>query len=162
MSRVEAESAVKVKFTMKTHLPDGSVKERPEEVREFVYGVERQVPTLEDALQGRKPGDRLTLQIPASEIYGEHDPSLVREIPKRGLVKQRLKEGQYYRQMKRGSLVSFRVLEIRPQSILADFNKPMAGIRAEIDLEVLEVRPADPEEIEAASDKEFRRNIGCG
>jgi len=86
---------------MKSRLPDGTVKDRPEDVMEFVYGTERQVPTLENAFSGARVGDRLSLRIPASEIYGEHDPSMVRAIPIKGLIRRRLKQGQYYRQMKK-------------------------------------------------------------
>jgi FKBP-type peptidyl-prolyl cis-trans isomerase SlyD len=104
----------------------------------------------------------MSIDIPASEIYGEHDPELIREIPKEGLIKQRLKKGQYYRQMKKGSLVSFKLLENRPQSVLADFNKPMAGIRVSMDLEVTAVREAAGSEIDAAMEAQIKKSIGCG
>jgi FKBP-type peptidyl-prolyl cis-trans isomerase SlyD len=50
--------------------------------------------------------------IPPAEIYGEHDPRLIAQIPRKGLLKQRLVQGQYYRQMKKGKLISFKVLDI--------------------------------------------------
>jgi FKBP-type peptidyl-prolyl cis-trans isomerase SlyD len=153
---------VALKYRMKTHLPDGTVKEGPEESLSFIFGVESQTPTLEKALEGAKMGDRLHLHIPAEEIYGEHDPSLIREIPKKGLIKQRLKEGRYYRQMKMGTLVSFKVLEIKPNAVLVDFNKPMAGISVSLDLEVEGVREASKQEINAAIDAQVKRTIGCG
>ena len=160
--KVEPTRAVKVKYRMKTHIPDGTVKERPEEVVEFIYGIETQVPSLEEALSDARVGDRLSLHIPEKELYGEHDPCLIREIPKKGLIKQRIKEGQYYRQMKKGCLVSFKVLEIRPDNLLVDFNKPMAGISVSMDLEVLAVRETTKEEVDAAYEAQVRRSIGCG
>ncbi len=162
MHIVKPERALTIKFVMKSFLPDGTSRERPEEVMEFIYGIERQVPTFENALFNAKAGDRFSLQIPASEIYGEHDPSLVRPIPKQGLVKQRLVPGQYYRQMKKGCLVSFKVLEIRQDDVLVDFNEPMAGITVTIDLEILSVRKATEKEIEEAKEAQFKKNIGCG
>ena len=162
MDIVKPDRAVTIKFAMKSLLPDGTSKERPEEVMEFVYGIERQVPTLEKALFNARVGDQLNLQIPASEIYGEHDPSLVRTIPKEGLIRQRLKPGQYYRQMKKGCLVSFKVLEIRDNDVLVDFNEPMAGITVTIDVEIMAVRKATEKEIEEAREAQFKKNIGCG
>ena len=85
-----------------------------------------------------------------------------RKIPKKELIKQRVKKGQYYRQMKKQTLVSFNVLEIEKDQILADFNKPMAGIRASMDMEVLAVREASKEEISEALNAQSRREIGCG
>lgn len=162
MQTVAPDKMVTIRYRMRTHLPDGTDKEHPRETIRFVFGVERQVPTLEKALSGRKPGDRIEIEIPSSEIYGEHDPMLVKEIPKQGLLKQRLREGDFYRQMKRGCLLSFKVLEIRPHTVLADFNRPMAGITVTMELEVMALRDATEEETRLASDAQIKKSIGCG
>jgi FKBP-type peptidyl-prolyl cis-trans isomerase SlyD len=162
MEEIIPGKAVTIKFTMKTHLPDGSMKERPEETTEFIFGVERQPVSLETALEHTRPGDRVHVHIPPAEIYGDHDPGLIHEIPKKGLISSRIKKGQFYRQMKKGSLVSFKVLEVRADTVLADFNRPMAGISAAVDVEVLSVREASQKEIDAAIDAQNKRGIGCG
>jgi len=162
VEKVETDKKVTLQYTMRTHLPDGTTKEQPEEEMTFIFGVDRQAPTLEKALEERTAGAKIRVTIPPSEIYGEHDPSLIREIPRKGLIKQRLKEGRYYRQMKMGSLVSFKVLELRPKTVLADFNRPMAGISASLDGEILGVKEATKKEIDAAIDAQIKRSIGCG
>ena len=162
MKTVEPDALVSLRFTMKSHLPGGTVTERPPETIDLLYGTDRQAKTLEDTLAGACVGDRLSATIPPAEIYGEHDPALVREIPRQGLIKQRLKKGRFYRQMKKGCLVSFRILDIRPDSVLADFNRPMAGISVEMDLEVLAIRQASDEEILAARESQLKKSIGCG
>jgi len=162
MESVDAGSMVTLSYVMKTHNLDGRVKEHPREVLEFILGVEPQVPTLEKGLHGAKAGQKFSLQIPAKEIYGEHDPQLIREIPKKGLIKQRIREGQFYRQMRRKTLISFKVLEIRPNTVLADFNKPMAGVTVSMDVEVLSVRKATQEEIDSARESLSKKEIGCG
>jgi FKBP-type peptidyl-prolyl cis-trans isomerase SlyD len=159
---VRPEWAVKVRYVMRSHLPDGTVKERTPEEMEFIFGVDRQVPTLEKALATACVGDRLSLHIPPSEIYGAHDPALIREIPKKGLIKQRLQKGQLYRQIKGGALVSFKVLEVRPATVVVDLNRPLAGISVSLDLEVLAVRKATEGEINAAYDAQVKKTIGCG
>ncbi len=161
MDSVQIEKMVTVKFHMMTHLTDGTIKGHPEEEITFVYGVERQVPSLERALDGCHVGDKKSVTIPAAEIYGEHDPRLIAEIPKKGLLKQRLVEGQYYRQMKKGKLISFKVLEILPHTVLADFNDPLAGIQVSMEFEVKALREASPEEIETAREAQVKRRIGC-
>jgi FKBP-type peptidyl-prolyl cis-trans isomerase 2 len=162
MDRVEADCAVTIKFVMKTLLADGTRKERGEEEMEFIFGTERQAPTLEQTLDGARVGERFSIHIPAAEIYGEHDPDLIREIPKAGLIKQRLRPGLYYRQTKRGGLVSFKVLEVREKTVLVDLNEPMAGISVLMDLEVTHIRQASDKEIERAREAQLRKNIGCG
>jgi FKBP-type peptidyl-prolyl cis-trans isomerase SlyD len=159
---VKPEWAVKIRYVMRSHLPDGTVKERPPEEMEFIFGVDRQVPTLEKALATACVGDRMGLHIPPSEIYGAHDPGLIKEIPKKGLIKQRLREGQLYRQMKGGALVSFKVMEVRPATVVVDLNRPLAGISVSMDLEVLAVRKATKDEINAAYHAQVKKTIGCG
>lgn len=160
--KINAEKMVTIRYSMTSHLPDGTTKEHGEERVSFVFGVDRQIPTLEGALEGGHIGQKYNLTIPASEIYGEHDTELIREIPKKELIKQRVKTGQYYRQMKKGTLVSFKVLEIKPDSIVADFNKPMTGIWLSMDMEVLDIRNATKSEIDAAMESQMKQSIGCG
>ncbi len=159
---VQPEKMVTLKYTLISSLLDGTVKNHPQEEMTFVFGVERQIPSMEQALQGCRQGEKKKITIPAKEIYGEYDPNLVREIPKKGLVRQRLVEGQFYRQMKMGTLVSFKVKEIRPQTVLADFNEPLAGIVVSMDFEVLALRDATKAEIEEASERQMKKSIGCG
>jgi FKBP-type peptidyl-prolyl cis-trans isomerase SlyD len=159
---VQPEKMVTLKYTMISSLLDGTVKNHPQEEMTFVFGVERQIPSMEQALQGCRQGEKKKITIPAKEIYGEYDPNLVREIPKKGLVRQRLVEGQFYRQMKMGTLVSFKVKEIRPQTVLADFNEPLAGIVVSMDFEVLALRNATKAEIEEAMERQMKKSIGCG
>jgi FKBP-type peptidyl-prolyl cis-trans isomerase SlyD len=162
MDEIMPGKMVTLKYTMRSHLLDGTNKSHPEEKMTFIYGVEGQVPTLEKALRGCHLGEKRRIAIPAKEIYGETDPSLIREIPKKGLIRQRLVEGQFYRQMKMGSLISFKVLEVRSQTVLADFNEPLAGIRVTMDFEVLDIRDATQSEIEAAREAQVKSSIGCG
>ena len=159
---VQPEKMVTLRYTMKSSLLDGTVKNHPQEEMTFVFGVERQVPSLEQALQGCRQGEKKTITVPAKQIYGEYDSNLVREIPKKGLVRQRLVEGQFYRQMKMGTLVSFKVKEVRQQTVLADFNEPLAGIVVSMDFEVLALRKATKAEIEEAAERQMKKTIGCG
>jgi FKBP-type peptidyl-prolyl cis-trans isomerase SlyD len=162
MESVQLGKRVAVKYRMRTHLVDGTVKDHPEDEMSFIFGVDRQVSSLEKAMEDCRVGDRLSITIPAREIYGEYDPSLTKEIPRKGLIKQRLQEGQYYRQMKQGCLVSFKVLELKPHTVVADFNEPLAGISVSMDLEILALKDASREEIDAAWDAQVKKSIGCG
>lgn len=162
MDEIRREKMITLRYRMRTHLPAGTVKERPDQQMSFVFGVENQIPTLEKAIEGCRAGEKLSLTIPPSEIFGEHDPSLIVEIPRKGLIKQRLKQGQFYRQMKMGDLVSFKVLEIRSDTVLADFNRPLRGIRVSMEIEILDVRDATGNEIQAAKEKQAIRLGDCG
>jgi FKBP-type peptidyl-prolyl cis-trans isomerase SlyD len=162
MERIEKLCAVTIRQEVQARLPGGGGQEPVREEFEFIYGLEHRVPTLEKALEGATVGHQFRLVIPPGELYEAHDPDLIREIPKKGLLKQRVREGQYYRQMKMSSLVQFKVLQIKDDTVLVDFNKPMAGISALMEGEVLAVRQASEEEISKAGDSQRKREIGCG
>ena len=162
MQTVEKSAAVTVRLKIETRLPEGAVEDPVNQEFEFIYGIEHQVPTLEKALEGAQAGHQFSLVIPPEELYGDHDPVLIREIPKEGLIKQRVREGEYYRQIKKGCLVQFKVLEIKDDTLSVDFNEPMAGISALMEGEVLAVRKASEAEIAKAEENQRKREIGCG
>jgi len=162
MERIEKLRAVTLRLKITAQLPKGEGQAPVRQEFEFIYGVEHQVPTLEKRLEGTAAGHQFSVVIPPGELYDAHDTDLIREIPKEGLLKQRVREGQYYRQMKMSSLVQFKVLEIKDDTVLVDFNKPMAGISALMEGEVLAVRQASEEEISKAEENQRKREIGCG
>ena len=148
---------VRLRYAQKLILRDGrELCQDPRDVS-FVFGVERQIASLEKALEGREAGDRLVVDIPEEELFGAHDAELVREIPKGGLKKARLKEGSVYREIKQGSMVTFVIKTLYENSLLADFNHPQAGAKAQGDIEIVEVRDADKKDTREAQDR-----MGCG
>ncbi len=95
----------------------------------------------------KQPGDRFQVYVPAEELYGTPDPSLVRELPREDYKQERLEEGRMYREMRKKSLVQFMVRELRDNVIVADFNDPRAGTAAEFDILVKKVREATKSEM---------------
>jgi FKBP-type peptidyl-prolyl cis-trans isomerase 2 len=63
--------------------------------------------------------------------------------------------------MKKGKLISFKVMDLLPHTVLADFNDPLAGIEVSMELEVTAIREASREEVEAAGEAQVKRRIGC-
>jgi len=160
--KIDYGSKVRLKYRMQVKLPDGRDAEKEyEAVLDFVYGVEEQTKSLEKAIRGAKKGDKIQVYVPPAELYGERDKNLIREIPKKGLIKQRVRKGYYYRQIKNGALVSFKVLDIKDDTVIADFNPPLAGVSAILDVDIIDVKKATEEEIESAKRREAKRKIGC-
>lgn len=147
MQQVKECSKVTIDFTLRTTSRDGTVSESPPGTCSFVYGVDVQYPSVEAALLNKKPGDRVQVYVPPEEIFGRHDPELVRELPRSDYREERLRVGKVYREMKNRCLIQFLVKEIREETIIADFNDPRAGAWAEFDIVVKEVREATPEEM---------------
>ena len=106
-----------------------------------MYGVDAQYRSVEVALMNRDLGDRLHVHVPPEEIFGNHDETLIRRLPRLDYKQERLKEGKMYRQIRKRCLVQFIVKEILDDIIIADFNDPRAGTYADFDILVKDVRP---------------------
>ncbi len=148
MQHVKECMMVTLEYKVRTVSPDGTVTESPQDKCSFVYGVDVQYPSIESAIQNKKPGDRVRVHVPAEELFGAYDDNLVRELPRFDYKQERLKEGKMYREMRKKCLVQFLVKEIKDDVILADFNDPRAGTTAEFDITIVDVREASKSEME--------------
>lgn len=145
--RIKECSNVTIECEMRIISPDGSTPITQSQRCSFVMGVDAQYPSVEAALMDRKAGDRVTVCVPAEEMFGPYDETLVRDLPKGDYKPERLAPGRMYRQIKNKCLVQFMVRDVKEDVVVADFNDPRAGTCAEFDILVKEVRPATKEEM---------------
>lgn len=94
-----------------------------------MYGSGQLLPALEDRLAAMQAGETREFRIPAEEAYGVWHAELVRDIPREWLSPDlTLEVGHEYRlRAPDGKQLRFRLVEIGPASVRADFNDPKAG-----------------------------------
>jgi FKBP-type peptidyl-prolyl cis-trans isomerase SlyD len=153
METVQHKSVVSLENEFTAVYANGDKRIFPKRRVEFVFGVDRQIPALEEAVLALKKGDEIEIHLNPEDLAGTHDKDLIMEIPKAGLKKQRLAVGKVYREIRRGCLYTFTALEIRENTVLADFNKPSAGCSVDVKIRILDVRPADAQDIQQAMDR---------
>lgn len=117
---------------------------------EYLHGAEEILPGLEAQLAGKRPGDKLNVTLAAQDAYGEYDPEDVEELERSefddieeitiGMTVEVTDEDGY-------DYVAT-VKELKGDSVLLDFNPPLAGKTLTYDVEVLGVREATDEERE--------------
>src|SRR5690606_27198897 len=49
----------------------------------YLHGAGNIIPGLENALTGKKAGDKLSVQVEPKDGYGEHNEALVQSVPRR-------------------------------------------------------------------------------
>ncbi len=116
---------------------------------QFIQGRGSIIPGLEKSLYGLYPGDKKRLRINAAEGYGEVDPDAIMKIPKSEFPKEmQLDIGMEleFKNPKGDTWVAF-VKQIDNQEVVLDFNHPLAGKELEFEIEVVNVRPATPQEL---------------
>jgi len=149
---VEITKDAVVTIDYRLHLGDGKYIEESEQDDPLVYlhGYEEIVPGLEKALEGKKAGDSLKAQVSPEDGYGEYDEDSVEEVPREEFPADLELEagGIVTATDDEGDEVEFLVKEVRPKTVVVDFNHPLAGKTLHFEVTVREVRKATAEELE--------------
>jgi FKBP-type peptidyl-prolyl cis-trans isomerase SlyD len=130
---------VKIHYTMKS---DGKVVGSSHEKGpvDFVDGKDPMMPGIEKAIQGLKAGDKKSIKIPPQDAFGTVDPQAMAEFPKTRFPEKDLQVGMVFTsQNKDGKPMTGTVKEVKAETVVLDFNHPLAGKTLEVDVEVLEV-----------------------
>jgi FKBP-type peptidyl-prolyl cis-trans isomerase SlyD len=153
-------SYVVIKYTVK--LEDGEiVKGDPEEGMahmEFVTGYNQVIPGLERRLIGMAQGDTGQIAVPPEESFGSYDSKLIQEKIYMEFPEGRnLEEGRWVRATNPDHHVTFGyfVLEKKTDSVVLDYNHPLAGKTLIYEFAIEEVRAASQEELAILRPCEF-------
>jgi FKBP-type peptidyl-prolyl cis-trans isomerase SlyD len=117
---------------------------------EFLQGRHQIIPGLEQALYGMKVGEAKAVVVLPEEGYGPVNESAYQEFPKDAFpsdVELELGMGMELVDGSGRPLLAF-VSEIKSDSILLDFNHPLAGETLHFDVEIADLRAASGEELD--------------
>lgn len=131
---------------------DGEVVDSTEGIEPitFLQGYENIIPGLERELYGLKVGDTKSVHVYAKDAYGEIDPEAVVEVPRKDMPKDiPLKAGTELQVSNEdGELLDAVIVSISKESVRLDFNHPLAGKELNFNVTVVDLRDAEPEELE--------------
>jgi len=128
----------------------------------YVHGInEVLAPQVMAELEGKSPGDTISVPIDCTDLYGPRDESLVvtdlienvpeeyREVGMRILMEN-----------EQGRTKSFLVTRVDEKTLTIDGNNPLCGRKVVFELEILGVRDATDEEINAGGKAEREPDLG--
>jgi FKBP-type peptidyl-prolyl cis-trans isomerase SlyD len=129
----------------------GTVLDHAESKRPFTYihGTRAILPNVEQALEGKSPGDEVTIRIPCENAYGERDESLVFTTSMASFDQSdNLRRGTKVRvRTSKGERI-LTITEIEGDRVTMDGNHPLAGIDLNFEISVVEVRDCTQEELD--------------
>ena len=134
----------------------------------FIVGSGQVIKGLDDALRGKKQGEKMNLTIEPKDGYGEARADLVREIPRTNFPKDmEIEAGMPFQAQSPQGPVQFTVKAVNNETVTADFNHPLAGEKLHFDVTIQEVREPSAEEMSAmnaagACDCESNTQGTCG
>jgi FKBP-type peptidyl-prolyl cis-trans isomerase SlyD len=136
-----------------TYPPSG----QPEEIS-FCLGWGVMPAKLEEAMLGLEEKDHKHLHLTPVQAYGEVDLDLIMDVPRSDFAPDlELRPGLVFEtEGEEGQPVYFIVKEVHPDSVVIDFNHPLAGRELEVSFTVRQVREATPEDL-----KEYHSCFAC-
>jgi len=114
----------------------------------YIHGSGNIIVGLEEALEGRAAGDRVAVAIPAVKAYGEHDVTLVQQVPRRAFQSGGdIKAGMRFTAQTEHGPRQVVVTRVAGDMVTVDGNHPLAGQALNFDVEITEVRAASEQEL---------------
>jgi len=130
----------------------------------YVHGVNQILsPQVSGELEGRSAGETIEVPVDCNEIFGPRDESLVITDYIENVPKEYHEVGTaILMENDRGDTKSFLVTRVDEKTVTIDGNNPLCGREVIFKLEILLVRDASEEEVEAGGKVEPGPDIETG
>jgi FKBP-type peptidyl-prolyl cis-trans isomerase SlyD len=153
---IESNKVVTITYKLQESNKEGEIVQEVLEKEPFVFlfGTEQVLPGFESNLKGKTTGDDFSFEIKSDDSYGPIDEEAIVTLPinifmVEGKLAEMVKIGEFLPMNdQEGHEMQGLVLEIGEETIKMDFNHPMAGLDLFFTGKVLDVREANPEELD--------------
>lgn len=145
---VKMNSIVKMTYELKD--TDGNLLESSNEPVAYLHGgYDNIFPKVEEAMHGKKVGEKIVVSLEPADGFGIYDENLVQIEPTTAFPETDLKKGmQFEGEDDSGEVIIYTVTDIADGKVVVDGNHPWAGQRLIFSAVVKEIRSANEQEIE--------------
>lgn len=106
----------------------------------YIHGENHIVPGLEKQLEGMRAGEEKSVQVKPEEGYGPREEESVLEVSKDKIPVEGREVGTTLGMKdQQGRILQPIVSEVKEETVVLDFNHPLAGKTLEFDVKVVEV-----------------------
>ena len=139
----EAKSGDTVRIHYTGTLTDGSTFDSSagRDPLEFTLGAGQVIPGFDNAVSGMAVGDEQTVEIPAEQAYGAHDPNGRQSFPREKVPDDIPLELGTQLQLSgpQGQPIMVTVAEVTDEAVILDANHPLAGKDLTFQIELVEI-----------------------
>src|SRR5688572_1549777 len=144
---IEKDKVVSIDYTLTGE--DGQVLDSSQgrEPLAYLHGAGNIIPGLENALEGKAPGDELNVMVPPDQAYGPRDERMVQPVPRtafQGVAD--IQPGMQFQANTNAGPRLITVVDVAADQVTIDANHPLAGATLNFDVKVVNVRDATNEE----------------
>jgi len=158
---IEANQIVSIEYEVKDgdKVVDSNVGGAP---LVFMFGKGQIIPGLENGLGDMSIGEKADILVQPADAYGEYNEEAQQEVPKEQFAGIDLEKGMtLYGQGEDGGTVQVTVKEIGDETVIIDFNHPLAGKALMFTVTLNNVRDASEEEIMSGVPAENKEDDSC-
>jgi FKBP-type peptidyl-prolyl cis-trans isomerase SlyD len=113
----------------------------------FMFGKGQIIPGLENGISNMSIGEKADVMVKAEDAYGTHNPDAKQEVPVDQFAGIDLEVGMtLFGQGEDGGTVQVTVTEISAETVVIDFNHPLAGKNLMFSVTINNIRDASAEE----------------
>ena len=114
----------------------------------YLHGAGNIIPGLEKELAGKKVGDKLTVNVPAAEAYGEYHEQLVNDVPREAFQGvDQIEPGMQFQANTPEGVQVITVKAVNGDLVTVDANHPLAGETLHFAVKIDSVREATESEL---------------
>jgi FKBP-type peptidyl-prolyl cis-trans isomerase SlyD len=116
----------------------------------YIHGGQRElIGGMDQAVSGKRTGDRVDLQLSAEQGFGPHDPDLTFTDDLENVPPEfRFVGAEVRMQNDRGDVRTFYVTHVDERTLTLDGNHPLAGKAFSVQVRIQEVRDPTPQDLE--------------
>ena len=114
----------------------------------YLHGAANIVPGLEEALEGKEVGDKLSVEVPPEKAYGERQETDPQPLPRDAFPADMTVEVgmQFFAEGPSGEPTPIWIERVEDDAVYIDVNHPLAGETLRFDVEIVRIRDANAEE----------------
>ncbi|MCF6331060.1 MAG: peptidylprolyl isomerase [Sulfurimonas sp.] len=128
----------------------------------FMFGKEQIIPGLESGISSMNIGDKGDVLVSADDAYGPVNDEAFQEVPKDQFTGIDLEIGlTLYGQDEEGGTVQVDVKEVKEETVVLDFNHPLAGKSLMFSVVINNIRDASAEELVTGVPQENKKDDEC-
>ena len=115
----------------------------------YIHGTGQLIPGLETALEGRGQGDKIEVDVPPDQGYGERNDDGVQTVSRDQFDDGvEIEVGMQFEAKDDEGEQIVTVVKLEDEAVTVDGNHPLAGEILNFNVNVVDVRDATPEELE--------------
>ncbi len=151
--KIESQHVVSLTYDLYVKQEDGNEalveSATQEQPLTFLYGAGQMLPKFEEHLSTLSTGDNFDFKLSPEDAYGELNEEAVANLPKEMFEGTDIPEvgAILPLQDNQGNRFQGQVVSVVEDAVIVDLNHPMAGQELHFKGQIINVRPANPEEL---------------